>query len=71
MKKKIKDLTIKEIIKICECRCCENCELCFATSPQTTDKICLIKSRIDPYAWDIKENYFDKLNKEIEVEEDE
>lgn len=70
MKKKIKDLTIKEIIKHCENHVCENCELCFAKSPQTTNKICLMKNTKDPYMWDIKENYSNELEKEIEVEND-
>lgn len=71
MKKKIKDLTLEEIIKICEFHVCENCVLCFAKSSQTTNQVCIMKSKIEPYAWDIKENYINELNKEIEVNEDE
>lgn len=57
MKKKIKDLTLKELKKFCEKHLCSDC-------PMNTEKVTLCYQ--SPSLYDEK-----KLEQEIEVEEDE
>lgn len=71
MKKKIKDLTLEEIIEICSQSSCDFCKLRFGKSPKTTDKICLFKTDCEPYQWDGNRFYAKNFNQEIEVEENE
>ena len=68
MKKKIKDLTIEEIIKICTFSDCKDCKLCFGRSYQTISNVCIFKDYRDPFTWDMLGNHSEELEQEIVVE---
>lgn len=68
-KKKIKDLTLQEIIDICTYSYCENCKLCFGRSQSTTSRVCVFKGDVEPYQWDAFNGYAEEIDFEVEVDE--
>lgn len=66
--KKLKDFTLQDLTDYCTKNSCMNCELCWGSVPNSTEKQCFLKS-LEPYMWDCK-NVAKKFNQEIIIEEE-